>query len=322
MWLRPRSESSDFPRRVLVVEPSSSECSRLCNILTAGQLQVYPAGDLITAVHACSVFQPDLILAQMRLPTHNGLTLVRRVREDHSTRLVPVILYCDITTTEERIAALELGALDLIAQPIVSTELLARVRSALRAWHTLSILEQKAHRDHLTGLANRSVLEDHLLRAWHAYQRHGGPVAVVIVDLDHFKAINDAYGHPTGDEVLRVVAGSLASSVRASDLVARYGGEEFVVVALDCPLAFAVTLAERFRARLAEQAISARGNDITITISAGIAMADRAQQNGPTELLHHADEALYRAKKSGRNAVWVHDSSTIRPTLPAVAVTK
>ena len=223
-------------------------------------------------------------------------------------RLVPVILYGDNTTAEERVAALDLGALDLLGQPFVSTELLARVRSALRAWHTLSILEQKAHRDHLTGLANRSALEDHLLRAWYAYERHGDPLAVVILDLDHFKAINDTFGHPTGDEVLRVAARSLANSVRGSDLVARYGGEEFVVVALDCPLTSAVCLAERFRARLAEHAISARGNEIPITVSAGIAMADRARQSGPTELLRHADEALYQAKRSGRNAVRVHNS--------------
>ncbi len=306
MWLRPRLESSDFPRRVLVVEPSSTERSRLCNILTAGQMEVYPAADLISAVHACAVFQPNLILSQIRLPTHNGLTLVRRVREDHSTRFLPVILYGDVTTPEERIAALDLGALDLIGQPFVSDELIARVRSALRAWHTLSILEQKAHKDHLTGLANRGVLEDHLLRAWHAFERHGNPLAVVLLDLDHFKAINDTFGHPTGDEVLRAAARSLASSVRGSDLVARYGGEEFVVVAPDCPLAIAVTLAERFRNRLAEHTISARGNDITITISAGIAMADRDRQKDPTELLHHADEALYRAKGSGRNAVPVY----------------
>ena len=202
----------------------------------------------------------------------------------------------------------DLGALDLLGQPFVSTELLARVRSALRAWHTLSILEQKAHRDHLTGLANRSALEDHLLRAWYAYERHGDPLAVVILDLDHFKAINDTFGHPTGDEVLRIAARSLANSVRGSDLVARYGGEEFVVVALDCPLSSAVCLAERFRARLAEHAISARGNEIPITVSAGIALADRARQSGPTELLRHADEALYQAKRSGRNAVRVHNS--------------
>jgi two-component system cell cycle response regulator len=291
---------------VLVVEPSSSECSRLCDILTAGEMEVYPAADLISAVHACATFQPNLILAQMRLPTDDGLSLLRRVRQDHSTRFVPVILYGDATTSAERIAALDSGALDLIVQPIVSTELIARVRAALRTWHTLSILDQKAHQDHLTGLANRSVLEGHLLRAWHSYKRHGNPLAVVVLDLDHFKAINDTFGHPTGDEVLRNAARLLASSVRGSDLVARYGGEEFVVVALDCPVTIAVSLAERFRARLAEHTISARGIDIAITVSAGIAMADRDRQNHPTDLLRQADEALYQAKRSGRNAVCVH----------------
>src|SRR5271165_2592215 len=132
MRLRPGHETSEFPRRVLVVEPSSSERLRLCNILSGGQMEVYPAGDLITALHAFAAFKPDLILAQLRLPTHNGLALVRRVNEDQATRSIPVILYGDMTTAEERISALDLGALDLIKQPFVNTELLARVRAALR----------------------------------------------------------------------------------------------------------------------------------------------------------------------------------------------
>ena len=305
MRLRADLDSSQFPRRVLVVEPSAIERSRLCNVLTAGEMEVYPAGDLITAVSAVASFEPDLILAQLRLPTHNGFTLVRRIKADDATRTLPVILYSDLTTAEERIKALDLGALDLITEPIVSAELIARVRAALKARHILAILERQSHRDHLTGLANRSVLEDHLVRAWNAYQDRGVALAVIVVDLDHFKAINDTYGHPIGDEVLRVAARLLAGSVRSSDLVARYGGEEFVVVASEGTAAIAVALAERFRLRLAERKVVARGNEIKITASAGIALADRTQQSGPTELLHQADEALYRAKQSGRNAVCV-----------------
>ena len=135
MWLRAHLESSHFPRRVLVVEPSSSECSRLCQILAAGEMEVYPAGDLITAVSAVASFEPDLILSQLRLPTHSGFTLVRRIKEDDATRAVPVILYSDLTTAAERIRALDLGALDLITEPIVSAELIARVRAALKARH-------------------------------------------------------------------------------------------------------------------------------------------------------------------------------------------
>jgi two-component system cell cycle response regulator len=314
-------DCSHFPRRVLVVEPSPYECSRLCHVLAAGELEVYAAGDLITAVSAVASFEPDLILAQLRLPTHSGFALVRRIKEDDATRTVPVILYSDFTTAAERIRALDLGAYDLLTEPFVSAELIARVRAALKSRHILAILERQSQRDHLTGLANRSVLEDHLVRAWNAYQNRGVALAVIVVDLDHFKAINDTFGHPVGDEVLRVAARLLAGSVRSSDVVARYGGEEFVVVASEGTAAIALALAERFRLRLAERKVLACGNEIRITASAGIALADRTQQSGPTELLHRADEALYRAKQSGRNAVCVHDLSGIKPTLPAEAAT-
>ncbi len=317
MWLRAHLESSHFPRRVLVVEPLRSECSRLCNILTAGEMEVYAAGDLVSAVHAVASFQPDLILAQLRLPTHSGLALLRRVKDDEATSLVPVILYGDLTTAEERIEALDLGATDLIAEPFVSAELVARVRAALKARHIVSILSEQSQRDHLTGLANRSTLEDHLLRAWNAFQNRGVALSVIIVDLDHFKAINDNYGHATGDEVLRVAARLLTASARSSDLVARFGGEEFVVVACDCAAAIAASLAERFRTRLAQERISARGREIAVTASAGIAAADRAEQNGPADLLRQADEALYHAKASGRNTVRIHNSFEMAVLDPA-----
>ena len=129
------------------------------------------ASDLITAVHALSLFQPSLILAQLRLPTFGGFELVRRLKEDHATRSIPVILYSDIATAEERIQALDMGAVDLLTKPFVSAELIARVRAALKARHTLSILERRAHLDSLTGLANRGVLEDHLLREWDLCRR-------------------------------------------------------------------------------------------------------------------------------------------------------
>ena len=166
MRLRAHSESAQFPRRVLVVEPSPTERSRLCHVLSGGEMDVYPAGDLISALAAIERFQPDLVLSQLRLPTHNGFALVCRVKADDATRMVPVILYSDLTTATERIRALELGALDIITEPIVTAELIARVRAVLAIRHTLEILEQRTRRDHLTGLANRTVLDDHLTRAW------------------------------------------------------------------------------------------------------------------------------------------------------------
>jgi two-component system, cell cycle response regulator len=309
--LRPKiePEPDDFPRRVLLVEPSPGECARLRNILIAGQLEVSTASDLITTFRALSIFQPNLILARMRLPIHGGLELLRRMKANSSTRSIPVILYGGTVTAEERIAAFNSGATDLISEPFVSAELIARLRASLRARHKLFILEKRAHLDSLTGLANRGVLEDQLLREWNACLRRRVSLAVMILDLDYFKTINDNLGHAAGDEVLRQTAKRLAQSVRSSDLVARYGGEEFVVVAPDCPLEAAETMAQRFRASLAERTISAAGTDISVTISAGIALADWSHQDTPEDLLRHADAALYHAKRSGRNTVWVYAES-------------
>ena len=243
VWLNPELDSTEPQPVVLLVEPCPAEAARLRNELIAGQFEVFVAGDLISVAHALSLVQPNLVLAQVRLPTFSGLELVRWLKEQHATRSIPIILYSDIATAEERIQALELGAIDLLSKPLVSAELIARVRAALKSRRTLSILERRAHQDSLTGLSNRGMFEEHLLREWDLCRRRAAPLSVVIVDLDHFKAINDTYGHAAGDIVLRQAAQILAHSVRSSELVARYGGEEFVVVAPDCSLAAAVTLA-------------------------------------------------------------------------------
>jgi diguanylate cyclase (GGDEF)-like protein len=314
---KPGHEPAAPPWRVLLVEPSPSESARIRNDLIANRIEVYTARDLITATHALPLHRPRLILAQLRMPTFGGLELVRRVKEDHATRSIPIILYGDFATAAERVQALDMGAIDLLTKPFISAELIARVRAALKAHLSLSILERRAHVDGLTGLANRGVLEDQLLREWDSCRRRSIPLSVVMTDLDHFKAINDTYGHAAGDEVLRQTAGMLAQSARSSDLIARYGGEEFIVVTPDCPLTAAVTLAKRFRANLAQRTISVDGTDIRVTVSVGIATTDWTQHS-PSELLRQADESLYQAKRSGRDAIWVYDTS--RGT-PIVAVT-
>jgi len=222
-------ELTDLPCRVLLVEPSPTESAWLCNELRAGRIEVHLARDLIAAINALSIVRPNLILAQFRLPTHGGLELVHHMMENQVTRSIPVLLYADFATAEERILALDTGAVNLLTKPPVSAELIARVRAALKARHAFSMLEQRAHLDGLTGLANRGVLEDQLLREWNDCQRRQAPLSVVITDLDHFKAINDTYEHTAGDKVLCQRARILAQSVRSSDLVARYGGEEFIV---------------------------------------------------------------------------------------------
>ena len=135
----------------------------------------------------------------------------------------------------------------------------------------------------------------------------------MIIDLDHFKRINDHYGHTAGDEVLRQTAGILRSTFRETDFIARYGGEEFVVIAPDCDLAGAVMLAERLRHAVAELEIEFRTSNIKVTTSIGIALGLDPSQAKPVEALDQADQALYRAKGAGRNAVWIWDSNRQSP---------
>jgi diguanylate cyclase (GGDEF)-like protein len=306
-------ELLEMPRRVLLVEPTASERWWLRNELISGQMEVFEATDLITALRAIPIFLPNLVLTQLRLPTYSGLELVRRMKQEVVTLSVPVLLYADAATAEERVRAFDLGAIDFVSKPFVGAELLARVRAALRTRHLLNMLEQRAHLDGLTGLSNRGVLEDRLPREWEACRRRGTRLAVLISDLDHFKSINDTYGHSAGDEVLRQVAATLARMARASDLVARYGGEEFVVIAPDCGLQAAVKLAHRFRIAVEQLRVIQHGEVIPVTTSIGVAGCTDASRLKPTDLLQQADEALYSAKESGRNAAWFWDETCGSP---------
>ena len=314
-------EPLDFPRRVLLVEPSQCERLRLRNELIAGQMDVDEANDLTAVERSAPILKPNLILAQMRLPGESGLELVRRVKEDRATHAIPVILYSNFATAAERVRAFDLGAADLLSQPFEGAELIARIRAVLKTRHRLTMLEQQAYRDSLTGLANRGVFEDQLVRDWDACRRHNTPLTVILADLDHFKAINDTHGHAAGDEVLRQAAKMLAQSSRSSDLVARYGGEEFVVVAPDCPLEAGMALANRFRSLLNRRTISVEGVPIAVTASVGIATAAIQTQDSPMELFRRADQALYHAKRSGRDAIWVHDQAPAGPTVAVASDT-
>jgi diguanylate cyclase (GGDEF)-like protein len=299
---------------VLVVEPSDEERSWLRNVLIAGQMEVFEAPDVSSALRTLPIVQPTLVVSQLRFPTYSGLDLVRRLKQGHSTRAIPVLLYTDYATADERIRAFDLGVGDFVCKPFVGAELLARVRAAMRTMHLLTMLEKRAWLDGLTGLANRAVFEDRLPREWEACRRRRMPFAVVISDLDRFKSINDTHGHAAGDEVLRQAAASLARTVRTSDLVARYGGEEFVVVASDCDLNSAIAVAERFRQDLLELDIVEHGRKILVTTSVGVAACSDPSRTTPAELLKWADAALYQAKQSGRNAGWYWD-----PTRPGPA---
>jgi diguanylate cyclase (GGDEF)-like protein len=177
------------------------------------------------------------------------------------------------------------------------------------------MLERRAHLDGLTGLANRALLEEKLSREWEICRRRGASLTTIISDLDRFKRVNDTYGHATGDEVLRQAARVLAHSARGTDLVARYGGEELVIVAPDCELPAAINLAKRFRAGLHALRIPVNNGALTVTASIGISSTNDMTHGTAAELLQLADHALYQAKDSGRDAIWIHDPKAGGPVV-------
>lgn len=309
----PNGAITEPARRVLLIEHTQADRYLLRNWLHTEKIEVYEAVDIITGLAACPKFQPQLILLQLRLPTWDGYEVIRRLKNDARTLSIPVIFMAASALTGEKAKGIDMGAVDFISKPFDPVELLARVGSALRTKALLDLLEQRAHLDGLTELGNRFALSSRLPHEWEVCRRRGCPMSIFIADLDHFKKINDQFGHSAGDEVLRQAARTLRHSVREGDFVARYGGEEFVVVAPDCDLDGAVAIADRFRREMSELKISFRNRPIRVTCSAGVALARNVSAHDPLEVLEEADQALYRCKEAGRNNVWIWDQAQNAP---------
>jgi diguanylate cyclase (GGDEF)-like protein len=300
-------------RRVLLVESSPQDRQLLRHWLNAEMIETFEAVDIITALAACQKYLPNLILLQLRLNTWDGFEVIRRLKDDPRTRSVPVIFLASSALTAEKAKGIDMGAVDFVSKPFDSVELLARVNSALRTKALLDLLEQRAHLDGLTELGNRFALQDTLPLEFAACRQKDVPMSILIIDLDHFKRVNDHYGHAAGDEVLRQSALALRCSVRSTDFLARYGGEEFVVLCPNCGLAPALETAERIRARIADLRISFRNSIIQMTSSVGVACVQPPYPAEPQEVLEKADQSLYRAKAHGRNAVWFFDPDRKAP---------
>lgn len=292
------------PKRILVIEDSELDRLWLRHRLRGETLQVLEAPDGLAGLEICRTDPPDLVLLDLGLPFCDGFEVLKRLKDDRRTMAVPVIVVSATSDTADKARGLDLGAVDFVTKPYDLIELQARIRVAFRTKRIQDLLEKRAHIDGLSGLANRRALEERMQSEWAFHQRHGGPLAVLIADLDHFKQVNDRYGHAAGDEVLRRVAEALSDTVRNSDMAARYGGEEFVAVAARCDTAGILKTAERFRHRLAMPPAGHPGHEfIRVTVSIGVAAVPDQAAGSAAELLARADEALYAAKALGRDRV-------------------
>jgi two-component system, cell cycle response regulator len=255
---------------------------------------------------------PQMAILDWMMPGLDGIEVCRRIRSNQQGPYKYLLLLTAKESKEDVVAGLEAGADDYLTKPFDANELRARVRAGKRILELQGALV-KAHRDlqfeaahdNLTSLWNRGAIMDLLQRETQRTVRIGEPLGVIMADLDHFKQINDSYGHQIGDVVLREVARRLLQSVRNYDYVGRYGGEEFLIVLTACVPSDLIVTAERMRIYVSEKPVDTEAGPIPVTISIGLAAQHVAGPEPPRgeELVRAADSALYIAKARGRNCV-------------------
>lgn len=292
--------------RVLVIDDSMDVHRLLAVRLKNEDLTLEAAVSGEEGISAAARIQPALVLLDLDMPGMHGFEVLRRLKDMPETRQVPVIVLSGNQSSDDKVAAFDLGAVDYISKPFEFTELRVRVRSALRMRQLLLMLSQRAQIDGLTGLWNRAYFDSRWDEEYARCMRHGHPLSVAVCDLDHFKAVNDTYGHPAGDEVLQGVARILRRECRQSDMACRLGGEEFVLVMPETDCMEARAVGERIR-RAVELAVWPRHPMHKVTISLGIAGSSGTTTISPTEWVEVADQNLYAAKHAGRNCVVATD---------------
>lgn len=268
--------------------------------------RVVAARDGAEALSLARAHDPDLLLLDVTMPFMGGHELCSVIAANHDTP-PPVIFLSAHGSPQDQVRGLDAGAVDYITKPFDTGELVARVAAALRTSNRLAALERDATVDHLTGVLNRGQLDRRLGEAVARVKQRGGDLGCVLIDVDHFKSINDRFGHSAGDAVLQVIATRLSGGLRAEDALFRYGGEEFCLLLEETDAAGAAIVARRSLASVASELIL----NISVTASAGVANWT-AVLGDSSGLLRAADEALYAAKRNGRAQVssWSDSAGT------------
>lgn len=303
-------EELNRPARVFVVDDNPRTSLRMANMLReAGHVAttLLEAGDMSNLAE----LGVDIMILSLSAQAFDPLKLCAHFKMTEATRAISIILVCDQSERVKAGKGLDIGASDVIISPVDRQELMARVRTQARRSRYIDLLRKRVDRglelsviDQLTGLYNRRYMVSQLQQLMHRAVMGGKPVSVLMCDIDHFKSVNDTYGHDAGDEVLVEVAGRLRENVRPMDVVCRPGGEEFLVIMPDTPGDLACAAGERIRRAVASQPFRVSGGqrEISITLSAGVSTI-AGEQDTMAELTKRADTALYQAKSAGRNRV-------------------
>ncbi len=295
--------------RILLVDDRESSADRVLTALRGlhnVEVEKDPQAALFRGVEG----NYDLFIISLGLQDHDALRLCSQLRSLERTRNLPLLCIAETEDRARVLRGLDLGVNDYLLRPIDRNELIARVRTQIRRKPYVDSLRDNVQAsieltvfDPLTGLHNRRYLETHLVTLVAQAADKAQPLCVMILDIDHFKAVNDTFGHEAGDQVLRGFAGRIKKVLRGVDLFCRLGGEEFVVVMPDTNIETAMKIAERVREAVERDVFSFPPDGYAIPVTVSIGLAERGQDTGADELFRRADKALYKSKGGGRNRV-------------------
>jgi diguanylate cyclase (GGDEF)-like protein len=307
----PDSPHSGSRARLLLVDDDRAMLDHMSRMVSDAGYTPLTACTWSDAIRQFREGRPDLVLLDVMMPTLDGYKLARMLKAD-TVSFVPIILLTALEDLESKRRGMAAGADDFLSKPVTPLELQIRLSSMLRIKELTDQLHeanaklaQLAVTDPLTGLHNRRSLYSHLEREFIRSQRYKHPFAVAMLDLDHFKQVNDTYGHQTGDRVLKFLADVLRQTTRNTDVPGRFGGEEFMVLAPETGRETVAIMAERIREAVERQSRDLGDGMPRVTISIGAASTEILTATTFEDLVHLADEALYRAKREGRNRVVV-----------------
>ena len=289
-----------MPARVLVVEDTPLNVKLLTLQLAYQDYIVNTAANGLEALAKIEADKPDIVLLDVMMPGLDGFETCRRIRANPATAHIPVVMVTALQDVDDLVRGFEAGADDFLTIPVNSLALIARIRSQLRQERYYERLLEQSLIDPLTGAFNCRYLESQVPRLIARCRAAHKPIAVLMIDVDHFKRINDEHGHAAGNHVLKEIVNRITSALRPPDLVARMGGEEFAVVMPETGLDAGHRIAERLCSRIAGTLVE----DVAITVSIGAAVIQpEAEEEDLDAALRRAVAALYEAKRAGRNRV-------------------